>query len=92
MEPENTKKTHGFAKGNPGKPKGALNKTTKEAKAAIAMAADKLGGVERLVAWCKEDEKNERIFWGTVYPKLIPVTLAGDAENPIRASLVVEFK
>lgn len=56
-----------------GRPKGALNKTTKAAKEAIALAADELGGHERLVAWAKEDPANERAFWTTIYPKLIPV-------------------
>jgi hypothetical protein len=56
-----------------GRPKGALNKTTRAAKEAIALAADELGGSERLVAWAKEDPANERAFWTTIYPKLIPV-------------------
>jgi hypothetical protein len=58
-----------------GRPKGALNKTTRAAKEAIAIAADELGGSERLVAWAKEDPANERAFWTTIYPKLIPVDL-----------------
>jgi hypothetical protein len=57
----------------PGRPKGSQNKTTKAAKEAIALAADELGGHERLVAWAKEDPANERAFWTTIYPKLIPV-------------------
>jgi hypothetical protein len=62
-------------RGNAGKgrPKGSLNKTTIIAKEAIANAAEKLGGVDRLVAWAKEDEKNEHTFWGTIYPKLLPL-------------------
>lgn len=56
-----------------GRPKGALNKTTRAAKDAIALAADELGGSARLVAWAKEDPANERVFWGTIYPKLIPI-------------------
>lgn len=56
-----------------GRPKGALNKTTRAAKEAIALAADELGGHERLVAWAKEDPKNEAAFWTTIYPKLIPI-------------------
>lgn len=66
-----------------GRPKGAVNKTTKAAKDAIAEAAEGLGGAARLIAWAREDERNERVFWGTIYPKLIPVTLAGDEENPL---------
>lgn len=72
-----------------GRPKGALNKTTMAAKEAIAMAADRLGGVDRLVAWAQEEPQNERVFWGTIYPKLLPLTVGGDADSPIK--LVTEF-
>lgn len=56
-----------------GRKKGVPNKTTVAAKEAIALVFDKLGGVERMVAWAKEDEKNEAAFWTTIYPKLIPL-------------------
>jgi hypothetical protein len=67
----------------PGRPKGAENKTTKLAKIAIAEAADKLGGTERLVAWCQEDPANERVFWGTIYPKLLPLQVSGEGGGPM---------
>jgi hypothetical protein len=75
----------GVNRGNAGKgrPKGAQNKTTRIVKEAIADAAEKLGGTDRLVAWAQEDPLNERAFWTTIYPKLIPVTLSGDSENPL---------
>lgn len=80
-----------FGKGNPGKPKGAVSKTTKTAKEAIALAAEGLGGVNRLVDWAKEDPANERAFWASIYPRLIPVQIAGDEENPLRHSIKIEF-
>lgn len=61
-----------------GRPKGALNKTTLVAKEAIAVAADRLGGVDRLVVWTQSDEKNEHTFWGTIYPKLLPLQVNAD--------------
>jgi len=64
-----------------GRPKGALNKTTQIAKDAIALAAEALGGTKRLSAWAKEDPKNEAAFWTTIYPKLLPLQLAGAGEN-----------
>lgn len=70
-----------------GRPKGALNKTTLAAKDAIAQAADKLGGAERLVAWAKEDPTNERIFWGTIYPKLLPLQVSGEGGGPVKLIL-----
>lgn len=36
-----------------------------------------------MVAWAKEDPKNEAAFWTSIYPKLLPHTLAGDADNPL---------
>lgn len=66
-----------------GRPKGALNKSTRLAKDAIAEAAEALGGTERLVAWCKEDDANERVFWGSIYPKLLPLQITGDKDNPL---------
>jgi len=75
----------------PGRPKGVPNKTTASAKEAIAFAAEGLGGAQRLVDWAKEDPKNESAFWVSVYPKLLPLTVAGDSENPIQAKVTVEF-
>ena len=75
-------------KPGPGRPKGSANKTTKAAKDAIAEAAEKLGGVNRLVTWAKEDPLNERAFWATIYPKLLPLQIAGDPDAPLRVSII----
>jgi hypothetical protein len=88
-KPKNTGK---FGKGNTGKPKGALNKTTQAAKDAIDQAAAELGGVARLVEWVKEDASNERVFWGTIYPKLIPLQVNGsgkDGEHLIKCTITL---
>jgi hypothetical protein len=71
-----------------GRPKGSPNKLGKEAKDVIAQAAAELGGAERLLAWAKSDPLNERAFWSTIYPKLLPLTVAGDADNPIGVKLI----
>jgi hypothetical protein len=55
-----------------GRPKGSLNATTRSAKEAIEAAAEGLGGVARLIQWAQEAPENERVFWGTIYPKLLP--------------------
>lgn len=65
----------------PGRPKGVPNKNTAIAKDAIATAAEKLGGVDRLVAWAKEEPKNESAFWTVIYPKLLPLQLHGAGDN-----------
>jgi hypothetical protein len=81
MTTDTPKNTGRFGKGNPGKPKGAISKTTKTAKEAIALAAEKLGGVDRLVSWAQEDPLNERAFWTSVYPKLMPVQVEGPGDE-----------
>jgi hypothetical protein len=68
-----------------GRPKGALNKTTTSAKEAIALAAEGLGGADRLIAWAKEDPANEKAFWTSIYTKLLPVQVSGEEGGPIQA-------
>lgn len=66
-----------------GRPKGSPNKVGKAAKDAIAEAADELGGVARIVAWAKEAPENEKAFWATIYPKLIPVQLNAEVNATV---------
>jgi hypothetical protein len=74
-----------------GRKAGSLNKTTRAAKEAIAFAAEALGGAERLTAWAREDQANERAFWTTIYPKLLPLQVSGDSENPLGIIINVKF-
>jgi hypothetical protein len=64
------------------------NKVTALAKDAIAAAADRLGGVDRLVAWVREDRNNERVFWGQIYTKLLPLQVSGDTNQPVKQIIV----
>lgn len=77
------KRGPGWAKPGPGRPKGSVNKTTAAAKAVIEEAAAGLGGADRLLEWAKEDAKNEHAFWSSIYPKLLPLQVSGDPDNPI---------
>lgn len=88
---ETPKKTGRFGKGNPGKPKGAISKTTKTAKEAIALAAEGLGGADRLVAWAQEDPLNERAFWASIYPKLLPLQVTGEGGGPLETVARIEL-
>lgn len=68
-----------------GRQKGTPNKVTASAKAAIAEAAERMGGANRLVEWAKEAPENERAFWATIYPKLLPLQVHGDDNGgPVR--------
>lgn len=86
MEP---KKTTKFGKGNPGKPKGAVNKTTKELKEMILAALEQSGGVDYLFERAN-DPKTQGAFLSLI-GKVLPMTVAGDADNPLRAAITVEF-
>lgn len=74
-----------------GRPKGSLNKATTAAKDAIALAAEGLGGTQRLVAWAKEDPLNERAFWSNIYPKLLPLQVTGEGGGPIETVSRIEL-
>lgn len=67
-----------------GRAKGTPNKVTRTVKEAIAYAAEGLGGADRLVAWAKEDAANERAFWSSIYPKLLPLQLTGEGGGAIQ--------
>lgn len=67
----------------PGRPKGCLNKSTRLAKDAIAHAAEMLGGAERLGEWAKETPENERVFWSSIYTKLLPLQVTGEGGAPL---------
>ena len=56
-----------------GRQKGTPNKLSKSAREAIEIAANDLGGADRLTTWAKESAENERAFWVTIYPKLLPL-------------------
>ena len=44
-----------------------------------------------MLEWVQEDPQNERHFWTQIYPKLLPMKISGDPDNPLRACLTVEF-
>ena len=68
------------------------DRKTIAARDAIAMAAERLGGVDALVAWVRENEANERLFWGSLYPKLMPLQADGAGEEGEQLhSLTVTF-
>lgn len=63
-----------------GRQKGTPNSVTTNAKGAIEECFQRLGGVVALEAWAKE---NQTDFYKVVWPKILPLTVAGDKENPL---------
>jgi hypothetical protein len=59
------------------------NKLTTGAKEVIAQVAENIGGVARMTKWVRESKENERVFWSSIYTKLLPVQVAGDQHDPI---------
>jgi len=63
---------------NAGRTKGTPNKMSLAVKEVIESCAERLGGLERMVEWVKEDKENERIFWSSMYMKLLPLHIKSD--------------
>ena len=82
-----------FVKGEkkPNQGKRGPAKTTLLAKEAIAIAAQGLGGTERLIAWAQEDPLNERAFWSSIYTKLLPLQVSGVDGDAIKHSVKITF-
>lgn len=79
-----------FARGHKkvgGRQIGTPNRLTITVKDAIEQVAERIGGVDRMVEWVQENPENERVFWMSIYPKLLPVQLAGDQQNPVRGNV-----
>jgi hypothetical protein len=67
-----------FKKGeHRGRKLGMPNVQTVEIRRAIALAAHGLGGWQRLCEWAREEPENERIFWQSIYPRLLPHRIEG---------------
>lgn len=74
-----------------GRPPLSQNKIPMAAKAMIEEVAMGLGGAEGMLAWAMEDKANEKAFWSAIYPKLLPLQVQGDKENPLITGLQVTF-
>jgi hypothetical protein len=73
-----------------GRQRGTLNKLSGGAKEVIAQVAANIGGVDRMTKWVRESKDNERTFWTSIYPKLLPLHVAGDKDNPLERVHCVE--
>jgi len=80
------KNTHGFAKGNPGKPKGAVTKIGADVKAMILEALQKAGGAKYLEARAK-DPKTAAAFLSLV-GKVLPMQVTGADGGPLQIARI----
>ncbi len=83
-----------FTKNNPGKPKGAVNKTTKLVKEVFSETfnylqtdKDAIKKKANLKSWAKD---NPTEFY-KIASKLIPVQLANDPDNPLFPAPVLKL-
>lgn len=85
----------GAPKGHPryggGRAKGQLNKLTVTVKKTLEQVAEELGGVARIVEWVREDPENEKVFWSSMYTKLLPLQVIGDKDNPLEVLSRIEI-
>ena len=77
-----------FAKGNKGKPLGAVNKVTQAQRHAIHEAFDRVGGVDALQRWGYKNPDAFYALWGRTIPKVIE----GDLSLGGKMTIVIERK
>ena len=70
-----------------GRPKGSPNKLGADVKAMILEALDRAGGAQYLLTQAKT---NPNAFL-TLVGKVLPMTVAGDPENPLIGGITVKF-
>ncbi len=75
------KVTGRFGKGNPGKPKGAVTKVTKELKEMILSALESAGGESYLLERAR-DPRTSAAFMGLV-AKVLPMQVTGAGGGPL---------
>ena len=74
-----------FKPGNPGRPKGSVNKVNQSMREAFALAFERIGGVDALSDWGRE---NPNLFY-PLASKLIPQELTGANGSPLVGVVVL---
>lgn len=96
MTVKETKKNKiGAGKPGPGRPKGSENKTTKALKEAILGAAEEHGfngeGEDGLQGYLRKVATEDIKAFSGLLGKVLPMTVAGDGDNPIIHKIVREI-
>lgn len=77
-----------FQKGNPGKPKGAIHKTTALLKDAILQAGAE-AHPDGLTGYLREQATDNPAAFMTLLGKVLPLQVAGDPANPLKAVIEI---
>ncbi len=64
-----------------GRKPGQVMPRTLNARRVIETAFERIGGMNRLVAWIKEDPRNEFAFMTQMYTRLLPVRMEGQGPH-----------
>ena len=83
----------GVNRGNAGKgrPKGSPNKITSDVKRAILEATEAAGGEGGMVSYLTAQASANPAAFMTLLGKVLPLTLAGDSDNPINMVTRIEL-
>lgn len=76
-----------------GRPKGSVNKISRDVREMIFDVVDKIGGANRMLAWAQSSPEAEKAFWTMIVPKVIPkdINIGGQADNPLNVGIKVIF-
>lgn len=84
MKPKNTDGNGRFTAGNPGKPRGATNKITRDVREMVMKALDEVGGVAYLKAQAKKNPEAFLRLVGRCMPKDVRLSVPLDGDIQIR--------
>jgi hypothetical protein len=81
-----------FAKGNPGKPKGAVNRTTAALRQAILDAAEKVGadgkGKGGTTGYLMHLAQREPKAFAALLAKVLPMQITGEGGGPLQVTQI----
>jgi hypothetical protein len=75
-----------------GRQRGTPNKTSVVLKDTILEVVERLGGAQGLYEWVKGDPENERAFWVSIAPKLLPMEFASSKDSLLQGTVTVVWQ
>ena len=94
MNVNNTNKTSyaqkgktGFKRGNPGRPKGAKDKVSRNIKEAYEYVFEKRDGAKGFLKWVNANKRNTELFYQW-YSKMLPSNISGDIDANVTVKII----